>query len=109
MAIKRANYNPAVRSETDLHDCAVRLSRVQDGHQRYGLHVRLSALQPDHRREHHVRLASAVFDPILRRFEAQLFGLSGGDLMLVTKDVPVIEIDNLVAKLRGMFADDPVV
>lgn len=109
MAIKRAAFNPAVRAETDLHDCALRLARVQDGHQRFGLFVRLSALQAGLRREHHLRLAAAVFDPILRRFEAQLFGLSNGDLMLITKDVPVLELDNLTAKLRGMFADDPMV
>lgn len=109
MAIKRAAFNPAVRAETDLHDCALRLARVQDGHQRFGLYVRLSALQAMLRREHHLRLAAAVFDPILRRFDAQLFGLSNGDLMLVTKDVPALELDNLTAKLRGMFADDPMV
>lgn len=109
MAIRKPMYNPAVRAETDLLDCALRLSRVQDGRQRHAVHLHLSQLQPSRRHEHHLRLAAALFDQLLRRFDAQLFVLTDGDLMLVAKDAPLLEIDAVLAKLRGMFADDPLV
>ncbi len=102
-------YNPAVQVETDLHDCAYRLARLTDSHKRVALHLNLSKLQPSRRREHHMRLAMAVFDSLLMRYECRLFRLSNGDLVLVTKDTPLYEIETQLAKLRGMFADDPLV
>lgn len=109
MTVKWTVYNPAVRVETDLHDCALRLARLNDKHQRSALHLHLSKLQPSRRQEHHMRLATAVFDSLLMRYECRLFRLGNGDLMLVTKDTPLLEIDAQLAKLRGMFADDPLV
>lgn len=109
MAMKWTAYNPAVRAETDLHDCALRLARLSDGHRRDAVHLHLSKLQPSRRQEHHMRLATAVFDSLQMRYECRLFRLGNGDLVLVTKDTPLIEIDAQLAKLRGMFADDPLV
>jgi EAL domain-containing protein (putative c-di-GMP-specific phosphodiesterase class I) len=73
------------------------------------VHLHLSKLQANRRHEHHLRLAVSLFDPLLHRFDAQLFTLTNGDLMLVTKDTPLLEIDAVLAKLRGIFADDPLV
>lgn len=109
MTARWTAYNPAVRVETDLHDCAIRLARLNDTHQRSAVHLHLSKLQPSRRQEHHTRLAVAVFDSLLMRFECRLFKLGGGDLMLVTKETPLLELDATIAKLRGMFADDPLV
>ncbi|MGD9539011.1 MAG: EAL domain-containing protein [Alphaproteobacteria bacterium] len=102
-------YNPAVRAETDLLDCAVRLSRLENVHRRSAFHFHLSRLQPSRRQEHHLRLATAVFDSLLLRYECRLFKLGNDDLVLVTKDTPLLETDAVLAKLRGMFADDPLV
>jgi EAL domain-containing protein (putative c-di-GMP-specific phosphodiesterase class I) len=109
MTVNWIAYNPAVRVETDLHDCALRLARVNDSHQRTAVHLHLSKLQPSRRHEHHMRLATTTFDSLLMRYECRLFRLGNGDLMLVAKDTPLLEVDAQLAKLRGMFADDPLI
>lgn len=109
MTIRWTTYNPAVQVETDLHDYALRLARLGDGHRRNAVHLHLSKLQPSRQQEHHMPLATAVFDTLQMRYECRLFKLGNGDLMLVTKDTPLLEIDAQLAKLRGMFADDPLV
>ena len=102
-------YNPAVRVETDLHDCALRLARLNDRHQRTAVYLHLSKLQPSRQQEHHKRLANAVFDSLLMLYECRLFRVGDGELMLVTKDTPPHEIDSPIATLRAMFADDPLI
>lgn len=100
---------PAVLPSGDalLLDYAERLARHTAG--RRAVHVRLSQLQPIHRRDHHLRMASANFDDVLRRGQGQCFRLHGGDLVVVVKDVPVAEIDEVVLGLRYMFDEDPLV
>ncbi len=109
MTVTWTAFNPAVRVEIDLHDCAMRLARLNDKHQRTAIHLHLSKLQPSRRQEHHKRLATAVFDSLLMRFECRLFRLGSGDLVLVTKNTSQPEIDAPLTTLRAMFADDPLI
>jgi hypothetical protein len=93
--------------EALLLDYAERLAKHLPG--RRAVHVHLSKLQPVNRREHHLRMAASAFDPLVRRAQGQNFRLSNGDIIIVVKDVPVAEIDDVVLRLRYMFGDDPLV
>ena len=94
-------------SEALLLDYAERLAKYLPG--RRAVHVHLSKLLAVNRREHHLRMAASAFDPLVRRAQGQNFRLSNGDIVVVVKDVPVAEIDDVVLRLRYMFGDDPLV
>lgn len=94
-------------SEALLLDYSERLAKYLPG--RRAVHVHLSKLLPVNRREHHLRMAASAFDPLVRRAQGQNFRLSNGDIVVVVKDVPVAEIDDVVLRLRYMFGDDPLV
>jgi len=89
-----------------LLDQAVRLQRSPAGRTAVQLH--LSLLQPNNRREHHVRIAANAFEPLLKKFEGQLFQFGNADLVVVTKDASDEEIDKVVEKVRYLFSDDPL-
>lgn len=107
-----AMSRPAVRQEGGssqeilLLDQTVRLQRNPAG--RTAVHLHLSLLQPNNRREHHVRIAANSFEPLLKKFDGQLFQFGNADLVVVTKDASDEEIDKVVAKVRYLFSDDPL-
>ena len=68
----------------------------------------LSRLRPDHRKPHHIRIASRTFDSLLNSSDAQLYVLSNGDLVIMCQDVEIDDLDPLVDKVRRLFRDDPV-
>ena len=84
-----------------------RLSRHRDG--RRAVHVHLSRLRSENRRDHHLRIAASTFENQVRSFEGQLFRLANQDLFFVYRDVDPSEIDEAVMRLRYLFTDDPLV
>ena len=96
---------PLPKQEELLADYADRLRLHRKG--RLAIHVRLSGLRPHNRKDHHLRLAAAVFTPMLKRYEGQLFELSNADMVFVGKDVPKGDLDDAAIKIRYMFRDDP--
>jgi hypothetical protein len=107
MHMRTAKPENLPSGEALLLDYAERLAKHLPG--RRAVHVHLSKLQPVNRREHHLRMAGSAFDPLVRRAQGQNFRLSNGDIIVVVKDVPVAEIDDVVLRLRYMFGDDPLV
>ena len=75
---------------------------------RRALHVHLSALLPQNRREHHVRIAANTFDSMVKMLQGQLFILASTDLMFIFKDAVADEVESAVVKLRFLFSDDPL-
>lgn|GEM_PF-2972754 len=95
------------RQEEHLVDYAKRLENNRRG--RVALHIRLSGLHPFNRKDHHLRLAAAAFEPFLRKYQGQLFQLANADLVYVGKGVEQGHLKELLGKIRAMFRDDPFV
>jgi len=102
----------ALRQEAPTHqemlllDHAVRLGRSPAG--RLAVHLHLSRLRPNNRREHHLRIAASSFDTLLKRHDGQMFHINGDDLVLLLHQAPRDEVDRVVGKVRYLFSDDPV-
>jgi EAL domain-containing protein (putative c-di-GMP-specific phosphodiesterase class I) len=87
-------------------DYVTRLQRNPVG--RVAVHLHLSKLQPNNRREHHIRIAVNAFDSLLKKYEGQLFQFWSNDLVVFTKDASREDIDKVVEKVRYLFSDDPL-
>ena len=84
-----------------------RLSRHREG--RRAVHIHLSRLRSENRRDHHLRIAASTFENQVRSYEGQLFRLANQDLFFIYRDVDPSEIDEAVMRLRYLFTDDPLV
>src|SRR5690349_8898746 len=108
--LMNARPKPADRpsnQEALLLDQAQRLARHRAG--RRAIHIHLSRLQPEHRRDQHLRIARNTFETLFSGYEGQLFTLRNADMMFVTKLAGRDEIDAIMAKFRVLFGDDPAV
>ncbi len=95
---------PPNSHEEALQDYAARLANHKEG--RRALHVCLSRLSPGNRLEHHIRIVMNTFEPLLRKFNGQLFRLWNNDIIVGTKGAQVPDIDDYVIKLRFLFSED---
>tara|TARA_B100000315_G_scaffold259879_1_gene317822 strand:+ start:851 stop:2134 length:1284 start_codon:yes stop_codon:yes gene_type:complete len=75
---------------------------------RRAVHIHLSALKAQNRREHHVRLAANTFDPLIKMLEGQLFTLNNSDLFFIYKGDAQNDVETSMLKLRFLFSDDPL-
>lgn len=89
-----------------LLDYVHRLEKHRKG--RRAVHVHLSGLMPNNRREHHVRIAANTFDNLVKKLQGQIFVLSNVDLMFIFKDAVLDEVEAAIVKLRFLFSDDPL-
>lgn len=94
------------QDEAMLTDYTARLSRHAEG--RRAVHLHLSALNPQNRREHHLHIAANAFAPLIEKFNGQIFLLQNDDLIFVCKGASVAAIDDTILKLRYIFRDDPL-
>jgi hypothetical protein len=72
------------------------------------VHVHLSRLKADNRRDYLLRIAASEFSVLLRRLESELFQLQNGDLVYLWRGAGVDEIDQVVLRLRYLLSDDPL-
>jgi EAL domain-containing protein (putative c-di-GMP-specific phosphodiesterase class I) len=89
-----------------LLDYAQRLDRHREG--RRAVHIHLSRLRPQNRREQHVRVAVNTFEEVVGQFNGQLFVLQNADLMFLGKDAKIADMDDAVMRLRFLFSEDPL-
>lgn len=89
-----------------LLDYAQRLERHRD--QRRAVHVHLSRLKPQNRREHHVRIAVNTLDDFVTTHEGAVFQLGNQDLVFVVKGANLQQLDDAVMRLRYLFSEDPL-
>ena len=89
-----------------LLDYAQRLDRHREG--RRAVHIHLSRLKPQNRREQHIRVAVNTFQEIVSQYDGQVFVLSNCDLMFLFKDAKIADIDEAVMRLRYLFSEDPL-
>ncbi|MFP5469542.1 MAG: hypothetical protein ACLGGZ_07355, partial [Alphaproteobacteria bacterium] len=92
--------------EGALQDYASRLANHRQG--RRAVHVRLSQLSPANRQEHHIRIVMNTFEPLLRKFNGQIFRLWNNDIIVGVKGAEIADIDDYVIKLRFLFSEDPL-
>lgn len=92
--------------EAQLLDYVRQLERSFEGWR--AVHVHLSRLKADNRRDYLLRIAASEFSVLLRRFEGELFQLRNGDLFYLWRGAGVEEIDQVVLRLRYLLSDDPL-
>ncbi|KZC99602.1 hypothetical protein AUP43_14525 [Oceanibaculum pacificum] len=90
-----------------LLDYLQRLSRNSLGG-RMAVHLHLSRLRPNNRRDHHIRIAAATFEGIVQNYEGQTFILSTSDIFFICKGASLQDIDTAVMKVRFLFSEDPL-
>lgn len=96
----------AQSTEEILLEVVARLDRHRAG--RVACEIHLSLLRPYHRRPHHLRIARKTLEPLVRRFEAGIYELHNGNLMVITKGAAPAEIDPYVTQIRALFSEDPL-
>lgn len=89
-----------------LLDYTQRLDRHRQG--RRAVHIHLSRLRPQNRREQHIRVAVNTFEEVVGQFDGQIFTLSNADLMFLCKDAKIADLDDAVMRLRFLFSEDPL-
>ena len=104
--IRQATTDRVSSVEQLLFDNVERLKRNPAGRRAVVIH--LSRLSPANRGAHQLRIAANTFEAIVKQFEGQMFCLSQGDIVFLCKEDNVVAIDAVVAKVRFLFADDPV-
>lgn len=95
-----------VGQEGLLLDYVRRLERHRQGRQVALVH--LSALQPQNRREHHIRIALNSLEAMVKQLKGQAFMLSNSDLVFIFKDAALDETEAAIVKMRFLFSDDPL-
>lgn len=95
-----------VGQEQLLLDYVRKLERHRRGRQVAILH--LSALQPQNRREHHVRIALNAFENLVKQLKGQVFVLSNSDIVFIFKDAALDETESAIIKVKFLFSDDPM-
>jgi hypothetical protein len=98
---------PEAKAETGLVDYVERLSRFRQG--RRAIHLHLSQLQPYNRRDHHLRIAVATFEAMVRLFEGQAFLLGNSDIVFIANEATPAAIEEAVVRVRYLFEDDPLI
>ncbi len=87
-------------------DFVKRIGKQTDG--RRAVHVHLSRLRPYHQRDHHLRIAQNACEDLIAKFSGTLFRLHNNDLVLITTNATVAQIDETILRLRYLFSDDPM-
>ncbi len=96
----------SVNQEHYLVEMAQRLSGAPSDRTAVQLH--LSKLRPENRRPSHLRIATALVMPLAERRQGQVFPLINGDIMMILRAPEEAEIDDLVDRMRYLFAEDPL-
>ncbi|MEQ9326692.1 MAG: hypothetical protein RJQ21_05305 [Rhodospirillales bacterium] len=105
-AVQSRENDELKSQEASLVDTARRIAKDRKG--RFAVHIHLSNLRPHPRREQFIRIATRTFDHLVTRMDAQVFLLSNLDIMLVTKNTRMADIDESIYKLRALFHEDPI-
>ena len=99
-------HREVVTPESLLLDVAERIGRIREG--RVAAQVHLSKLSSDMRKTAYLRVAARMFDPLVSGYRCQVFLLSQGDIMVVGRDIPFIDMDATVQRVKALFSRDPL-
>ncbi|MEQ9198767.1 MAG: hypothetical protein RLN80_02190, partial [Rhodospirillales bacterium] len=90
--------------ENLLLDYVHRLERHRAG--RRAVHIHISRLRAENRRENHVRIAANSFETLIRNRMGQIFTLSNTDLFFVFKVEAMDEAESALVRIRFLFSED---
>ena len=90
----------------NLVDFVKQLRRHVEG--RRALHIRMSALERHFREEHYRLFAASALRGVIQRYGATMFALPNADLVLITKDARVDDIDPSLVTIRRKMRDSAV-
>jgi EAL domain-containing protein (putative c-di-GMP-specific phosphodiesterase class I) len=93
--------------ETALLDQIARLDRLRSG--RVALQIRLSLLSQTYKRNDYIRVATELFTSNAKTFDGQIFTMQNSDIIFIAKDTTNTLLDAMVARVRNLFKDDPLV
>jgi len=99
--------NKDVTSLDRMVDYVKQLRRHAEG--RRAVHIRLSALERHFREEHYRLFAASALRGVITRFGATMFALPNADLVLITKDARVDDIDPALNTIRRKLRDSALV
>lgn len=97
----------SLTQEAVLLDKLTRIEGNASGY--FAVHMHLSRLRASNRQAHFIGIASRLFDNLVNGNDAVLYVMMNQDMILICHDVLVEEIDPYIEKLRGVFAEDPLV
>ncbi len=95
---------PAGSQEAMLVDYLTRLERHR--HDRRAVHIHISLLHANNRKDHHMRIAVGAFDNMVKMLNAQMFSLSNQDMIVVYRAQIQADMEAAIVKIRYLFADD---
>lgn len=98
--------NRSLSQEHYLVEFARRLETTNDG--RVAVHLHLSKLRAENRQPYQLRVANAFLKPLGDKYQGRIFPLGNGDTIMVLRDAKSDDIDNVLARLRYLFAEDPL-
>jgi EAL domain-containing protein (putative c-di-GMP-specific phosphodiesterase class I) len=75
---------------------------------RIAVQLHLSKLRPENRLPAHQRIMTMLLMPLVERRQGQLFPLSNGDIFLILRAPEDNEIEDLLDRIRYLFAEDPL-
>lgn len=76
---------------------------------RRAIHVKLSALERHFREEHYRLFCASALRPLVTRYGATMFALPNADIVLVSKDASVDEIDPPLHNIRRKLRDSAII
>ena len=97
----------ASNTENQLLDRLKRVESNPSGH--FAIQLHLSQLLQSNRQGHFIKIASRSFDVLMENNDVTLFSMSNLDLVLVCHNVDVDDVDVVIDKARGLFAEDPLI
>ncbi len=103
---QRRPLEPLSGQDQQLMDYMDFLERHKTG--RRAIHIHLSKLQPQNRRDQNLRIAVATFEDLVKQHDGQIFLLSNGDMVFVAKVGTAADIDAAVNRVRFLFSEDPL-
>ncbi len=85
------------------------LSRIRSQAASYfAVHMHFSLLRASHRQPHFMRMAQRTVDSLSTKQDVEVFTLGNGDVVMLCRNVPVDDVDDVVFRLRTIFHEDPL-
>ncbi|MEG3617104.1 hypothetical protein V5T82_01425 [Magnetovibrio sp. PR-2] len=95
-----------VSQEKRLLDVLERMRNIMSGV--FAVHLHLSELRPSNRQPHFLRMVSRAVDSLVSNQDVQGFEFVNSDIVLLCRNTPIDDVDDVVFRVRAMFNEDPL-
>jgi len=101
-----AKESEPTQTEREFIDALERVEREPDEHS--AVHLHLSQLQPSNRTPIKLKVASRFFGTLQQAYEMSVFVMSNGDIVVMGFDLPELEVNKVIERMKALFAGDPL-